>query len=419
MVRSLASSAALAARIAPWDSLALQAGFAVRSWAGYRRWPSLPEGPAPSQLPPVSIIVPARDESDNLLRLLPSLLCLEPAPTEVLVVDDRSIDDTAAVAAGFGARVLQATEPPAGWSGKNWACQLGRREARGEWLLFTDADTWHAPASMGAALRAALVEEADLLSVLTGQDCRGLWEKLVLPFAYGQYFAAAQPEWANNDRAPTALANGQYLLVRAAAYDRVGGHAAVRGSLGEDVDLARHLRRAGGRVRVLRAERLVRVRMYRSLAGIQSGFRKYMAGYLRAYWPHGILVAASTAYAGLPLISLVQALLGRGPATPASAALAYAIGVAAYLPWLRWFGVQPAYALLQPLAYAAFQAIALEAGLRSLFGIRVTWKGRRYRASSRGQGRARREARPKAMDRRRLRDCPIAHPWAFLVRPRN
>ena len=358
--------------------LALQAGFALRSWDGYRRWPRLASSQLPDPLPSVSIIIPARDEADNLLRLLPSLLCLEPAPTEILVVDDRSADDTAEIAAGYGVRVVESTEPPPGWSGKNWACQLGRREARGEWLLFTDADTWHAPESLSATVRAALAERADLFSVLTGQDCRGLWEKLVLPFAYGHYFAAAQPEWANDDQARSALANGQYLLVRADAYDRIGGHAAVRSSLGEDVEFARRLRRAGGRVRVYRGEHLVRVRMYRSLGAIQTGFRKYMVGYLRAYPPHGALVAGSTALAGLPLIRGVQAV--RGDGTIASAVAAAAIGVAGYLPWLRWFGVHPAYAALQPLAYAVFQAIALEAGLRSLLGVPVTWKRRRYRA---------------------------------------
>ena len=358
-------------------SLLVQAGLALRSYRAYARWPRLATA-SPTVMPTVSVIVPARDECDNLMRLLPSLLCLDPAPAEILVVDDHSTDDTARVAAGFGIRVLRATDPPAGWSGKNWACRQGRAAAQGEWLLFTDADTWHAPDSLAAAVAAARADGADLLSILTGQECRSPWERLILPFAYSHYFAAGGPEGANDDRSPSALANGQYLLVRAAAYDRVDGHAAVRASLGEDVDFARLLRRAGGRVRIYRAEQLVRVRMYRSLAGIQTGFRKYTAGYLRAYPPHGALIAISTAFAGLPMIRLAQATRGKAPAWSAWAA--YAVGVAGYLPWVRWFGVSPIYALLQPLAYAAFQAIALDAALRSVLGIRVNWKGRRYRA---------------------------------------
>jgi chlorobactene glucosyltransferase len=364
-------------RVLPLVLLALQAFFALRSWSNYRRWPRLPVPPA-AAMPAVSVIVPARNEAENLMRLLPSLLCLDPQPIEILVADDRSSDGTAQVAAGFGARVLQSTEPPDGWSGKNWACRLGREHAGGAWLLFTDADTWHAPESLGAAMAAALSERADLLSILTGQECRTFWERLILPFAYSHYFAASGPAWANDDGAPSAIANGQYLLVRADAYDRLGGHAAVRGSLGEDVDFARLMRRAGGRVRLFRGEGLIKVRMYRSFAGIRTGFRKYSAGYLRAYPPHGILVALSTALAGLPLIRTVEALRGR--VSPLVAALACVVGIVGYLPWLRWFGVSPIYALLQPVAYTVFQAIALDAGLRSLLGVRVTWKGRRYRA---------------------------------------
>jgi chlorobactene glucosyltransferase len=361
-----------------WLPVLLQAYLAYRSWAAYRRWPRLPRPRAPLAIRPVSVIVPARDEAENLMRLLPSLLCLDPTPLEIIVVDDRSTDATARIAAGFGARVISATEPSPGWSGKNWACRAGRAEARGEWLLFTDSDTWHAPESLGSAMVAADATGADLLSLFAGQECRSPWEWLILPFAHQHYLAAAAPEWANDDDAPTALANGQYLLVRRETYDRVGGHAVVKDSLGEDVDFARAVRRAGGRVRVYRAESLVRVRMYRSFGAVQTGFRKYTATYLRAYPPHGALIAASTMLAGLPLSRLIGA--ARGRASRRSAAVAYAIGVAGFVPWVRWFGVPSGVALLQPLAYAVFQAIAIDATVRSLLGVRVRWKGRWYLA---------------------------------------
>lgn len=353
--------------------LMLQAVLAARSASAYARWPRLDRAGLAEPFPSVSILIPARDEAENLMRLLPSLLCLEPAPTETLVIDDRSGDTTAEVAAGFGMRVIRSTEPPEGWSGKNWALWLGQHAAVGDWLLFTDADTWHAPESLGAAMTTALRERADLLSVLTGQECRTLWERLILPFAYSHYFAAICPEWANDDCSPSAFANGQYLLFRREVYRCLGGHAAVRASLGEDVELARLARRSGARVRVYRAEHLVRVRMYRSFGAIQTGFRKFTAGYLRAYPPHGVIIAASTALAGLPLIWAL-----RGNVSRRWVAIAYVVGVAGYWPWVRWFGVGRLYTLLQPLAYAAFQLVAIDAGLRSALRIRVTWKGRRY-----------------------------------------
>ena len=387
-------------RLVPWLLLLLQAALAFRSWRHYRRWPRVGEAltrcplsrarergaageglTSPSEVrastsATVSIVVPARDEAENLERLLPSLICLEPPPTEVLVVDDRSTDGTGDVAAGFGMRVLLATEPPAGWSGKNWACRLGAESTSGDWLLFTDADTWHAPASLSAALAAASRDEADLVSLFPAQECRTVWERLILPFAFGQFFAAIGARWANDDGAPSAIANGQYLLIRRELYERIGGHGAVRASLGEDVELARLARAAGGRVRVYRGEPLVRVRMYRTLGGIQTGFRKYMRGYLTAYPPHGALIGLATAVAGLPLIRLVEAVVGGRSWCLAGAS--YLVGVVGFLPWVRWFGVHPLWAILQPCAYAAFQLVALDAGLRSLLGLRVTWKGRQY-----------------------------------------
>lgn len=368
----------------PWLLLAAQAALAVRSWQHYRRWPRLSLPPCPGASAdaaplPVAVVVPARDEQENLLRLLPSLLCLEPPPAEIVVVDDRSADDTARVAAGFGIRVLPAGEPPPGWSGKTWACRRGAEATRAGWLLFADADSWQAPGSLQAAYERAGAEGADVLSVFPRQECRGPWERLLLPFAFSHYLAAIGPAWANDDAATSALANGQYLLIHRAFYERIGGHAAVRASLGEDVALARLARRAGGRVRIYRADDLVRVRMYRSLGGIQTGFRKFMAGYLLAHPLHGVIIVASTALAGLPLFRLVEAARGRG--TWLLAVLSYLVGIAGLAPWLGWFGIGRWQALLQPVSYALFQAVALDAAIRRLLGIGVTWKGRRYRAS--------------------------------------
>jgi hypothetical protein len=185
------------------------------------------------------------------------------------------------------------------------------------------------------------------------------------------------------------LANGQYILIRAAAYDAAGGHLAVRGSLTEDVALAARLRATGARLRVLRAGGWVRVRMYAGLATIWAGFRKNSFGFLRAHPRHGALVAAATLLAGLPPGLALAAVRGSacqqdaaGPSSAhalgVAAALSYAVAVAAYLPWLRWFGVPARYALLQPVAYTVFQGIAFDSAARTLLGLPVGWKGRRY-----------------------------------------
>jgi chlorobactene glucosyltransferase len=374
-------------RLLPWALVVAQAALGVRAARNYACWPELRAVPGAAATVPVAVIVPARDEAANLARLLPSLRALRPPPRETVVVDDRSSDGTAALARAHGVHVVAGVEPPPGWTGKCWACQQGRAATEAPWLLFTDADTVHAPASLGAALAACAAAGADAITLLTDQECRTFWERLLLPFAYAGYFAAATAPWANRDpldsgesgRGSTraALANGQYLLVRAAAYDAAGGHAAVRGSLTEDVALAARLRASGARLRVLRAGGLVRVRMYTGLPGIWAGFRKNSFGFLRAHPAHGVVVAAATALAGLPLGLAVTAWRARVPW--ALAVGSYGLGAAAYALWLRWFGVPARYALLQPLAYLVFQAIALDSAARTLLGLPVSWKGRRYR----------------------------------------
>ena len=130
-------------------------------------------------------------------------------------------------------------------------------------------------------------------------------------------------------------------------------------------------------MRLYRADQLVRVRMYRDLGGLRTGFRKFMVGYLVAHPLHGLVIVASTALAGLPLIRLIE--WARGRCSWQLAATSWLVGVSALLPWSRWFGAGRWTALLQPVAYGGFQLVALDAALRWLLGGRVTWKGRDYR----------------------------------------
>jgi cellulose synthase/poly-beta-1,6-N-acetylglucosamine synthase-like glycosyltransferase len=373
-----------------WVSgLALPIALGVSGYLAARNYRKLPVvGPEYARgdqqdLPGVSIIVPARNEAQNLPRLLRSLTALRYPDYEVLVVDDASTDETAEIALSFaklGVRVVQSDGPPPGWTGKNHACWLGVEQAQKPWLLFTDADTTHTPASLQAAIAFAVEQQAAALSLFTRQECQGFWERLLLPFAYQQYFLGVRPRRVNAPGGP-ALANGQYFLIRRDAYQAAGGHAASAASIIDDVALAGRLKASGVVPLACRGEALVSVRMYTSLEAIAEGFTKNSYSFLREQRATGALVALSTASAAGVLPTLLGTLIGkraRGRRLLALAAYgAQAVGI---LFWVRLFGVPLRYALLAPLGAMVFMGIALRSTLRTVSGRAVAWKGRSYRA---------------------------------------
>lgn len=286
----------------PFALAALLALCGTLSLVHYRALPALnvSDAACAGALPTVSIIVPARDEEANLPILLPSLLALDYPTFEIVLVDDASTDATRAIAETFARnqpvrlRVLHGSGPQPGWTGKNFACALGAQAAASEWLLFTDADTEHAPGSLRQAISTALARGAGAVSLFPGQRCVTFWERLLLPFAFQQYFTGVRPRALGSATGP-ALANGQYFLVSRAAYMASGGHAAVASSIIDDVALAGALKRAGSPPLLFRAESLVHVRMYRSLSALFEGFSKNALQFLNEQRAAAIFVVLGTA----------------------------------------------------------------------------------------------------------------------------
>jgi cellulose synthase/poly-beta-1,6-N-acetylglucosamine synthase-like glycosyltransferase len=336
-----------------------------------------------SERPMVSVIVPARNEEVCLRACLESLVAQTGVGFEIIVVDDESSDRTREIAQSFPrVRVVDPGVLPEGWSGKNNALVAGAAQARGEWLLFTDADTVHCIGSLARAVAEAQRQKADLLSYSPEQEVHGFWEKAVMPVIFAELASRYRPSEVSDPRSSAAAANGQYILVSREAYDAVGGHAAAAASLLEDVALARAVKASGRRIFFRYCGDAVRTRMYRSFAQLREGWTKNLA----------LLFPSPVQLAGLRLtefalivgggtIVVATGLHGKRPAAVAAAILT----VAMYILFLkrirkaRFSWDANVFALAgSPL----FSYLLLRSRMAHRKGT-VSWKGRRY-AENRG-----------------------------------
>ena len=355
--------------------------------------PQLADFPAsaPHDAPLVTVVIPARNEAANIVPCLRSVLATTYPALEVVVVDDHSEDGTGGLArevAAGDARVRVVDNPllPAGWFGKQWACATGAAAARGALLCFTDADTRHAPELLARAVNALRAREAAMVSVGGRQELVGFWERAVQP----QVFALLLARYGSAERVNRSprvydkIANGQFILTTRAAYDAVGGHAAVRDKVAEDLMLAQRYFAAGKRVVLVEGLDQLATRMYQSLGDIVRGWMKNIyAGSIHALPPvraaralHPLLLLAAPAFLLLPPAVLLLAALGVGDrASHLAAAIAAGLTLAWWALVYAVIGLSPLYALAYPLGSAVLLYIMVAAIAR---GPRVAWKGREY-----------------------------------------
>ncbi|GAC1407416.1 MAG: glycosyltransferase family 2 protein [Candidatus Velthaea sp.] len=374
-------------------------GYALRAATFGRSWLRVPVVRHMPDAPLISIVVPARNEERSIERCVRSLLVQTAPHVEVIVVDDRSSDTTPEILerlARENARLLvvRGAPLPQGWVGKPWALHQGSQVARGRWLLFTDADSEHAPFSVTSVLAFARSTASDAVTISTHQELGSLAERIVLPSILGLIFFASGTFATLNDpaRPERALANGQYIFIARRAYDALGGHESVRDRIVEDVELARRIKRDGRfRLTIAGGEELARVRMYHSLREIWDGFTKNVYFGAEGRADRLILgLAFMSAISLLPPVLAINALAKRRP-FEAAEALAASAATMASAAWaidavrldrrLGWF---------QPLGTAVMAAITINSTARILSGRGVEWRGRRYEGGSGGAATTRR-----------------------------
>ncbi len=378
---------------------------AVALWLNLRAFPTVrrraeEEGPAPGEeLPRISVLVPARNE---VLRIGPcarSLLQQRYPDFEVIILDDNSTDGTADLLYSMGwadaakdptacFRVMRGQPLPAGWSGKSWACHQLAEAATGEYILFLDADTAHDPQMLISSMTFAREQRADLLSAWPFPETGSWSERLVLPLIHMALAGYPQAlwRWLMDDRrdlleklSPATrrhfgAANGQFLMFRKTVYWQIGGHAASRSHMVEDVALGRATASAALRLVNADGRLLSSVRMYHRFSEVWEGFTKNMRaafeGSLLAFLITGVMTFCTL------VLPFILVWFSRGPALGLALAQIAVIYLMRMGLTLR-FGTTWVSCWLHPFGQLLMTAIGLNSWRLSA-GRGVTWKGRRY-----------------------------------------
>jgi chlorobactene glucosyltransferase len=344
-----------------------------------------------AEFPLISVIIPARNERRNIERCISAIFEQTYPNYEIIVVDDRSSDDTHKILSELKNQDLRlhsihGVELPAGWAGKPHALVQGAAAARGEWLCFMDADTFAKPSLLWSTYSMAMKQNADMFSILTDQELGSFWERTILPLVFLGLSFGFPAQRVNDPSSPDAIANGQFILIKRSTYDNVGGHGSVKDRVDEDKAIAILVKRAGHRLIIADGRKVASTRMYTSLPEIWEGWTKNIyLGLQDRLW-----LLLFGAFLGLVVsillpIWLVGSLLWLTLSAGVTAAIM--AGEASilwlYLIYKRFqacqvFFIPSGYAFTFPLGALIFTAMMAASAFNVISGRGVLWKGRRY-----------------------------------------
>jgi hopene-associated glycosyltransferase HpnB len=366
---------------------------ALLVWCGLilfhgRYWqagPILPPAPAGLTLPPVDIVVPARDEAPSIAAAIGSLTRQALPAVRVILVDDGSTDGTAALAAAAAAgaphplTIVPGAPKPPGWSGKLWAVSQGLAATTADLVLLTDADITHEPDHLARLVAKAEAEDLDLVSEMVLLHCESLAERALVP-AFVYFFQLLYPfAQVADPRRRMAGAAGGTVLIRRRALVRIGGIAAVRGALIDDVALGRAVKHSGGRIWLGHTTRARSIRLYPEFrdiwamiartAYVQLGFSPVKLA--------GTVLGMLLVWLLPPFAAIAGPVLGGGLERWFGLA-AWALMAGSFLPSLRRYRLSPLWSLFLPLIALFYMAATVGSALNHMRGRSVMWKNRVY-----------------------------------------
>ncbi|SEB17960.1 Glycosyltransferase, catalytic subunit of cellulose synthase and poly-beta-1,6-N-acetylglucosamine synthase [Paenibacillus sp. 276b] len=335
----------------------------------------------------VSVLIPARNEKLHIQGCLESVLASDTSGfrMEVLVLDDRSEDETAAIVQSIAdhdprVRLLHGVELPVGWMGKSHACHRLVQEAKGEWFMFVDADVRLEPAAIRQTIAAGCEQGGGLVTGFPYQVTKTWMEKLVVPMMVFTIISHLPIFMIRRSSNPMFVAaTGAFLLIHRSSYKASGGHAAIQADLVDDMSLAKAVKRAGHPVMLADVHDVTKTRMYQNGAEVWNGYKKNMyegmgrkdvllLGTMLMYTlmyivpPLGLIIGLLSGNA----ISIIYGLVG----TVLGMAVKRVSDHAGGQPW--WL------AFLQPISMACVIAIGIASWQAGRSGKGYVWKGRRY-----------------------------------------
>jgi chlorobactene glucosyltransferase len=346
-----------------------------------------------SNLPKISIIVPARNEENNIIHCLQHLLAQTYPNFEIIVVNDRSSDKTHEILAGFQKKmpeifkIVTIESLPSGWTGKNNGMFQGAKAASGPWLLFTDADTLHKPYSVQTAVEKVLSNKIDFLTLAPEVLCKTFWESTVQPLVIGSLALWFRSEKVNNPDGEVTLANGQFILVKKEAYDKIGGNESVKNEVIEDVELAKKVKAAGYVVKFFNGTLLYSTRMYNSLKEILTGWTRIFT-YLfeKNIFSIVMKILSLILFSLVPFALLILQLLYLSFASQYFDKNIFILSciVSGYISLIRFMGnkmlqCNPWYGFLHALGCCVTIWILLKCLVRIIFNRPSVWRGDYYK----------------------------------------
>ena len=338
------------------------------------------------QDPFISVLVPARNEERGIRECIDSLCNQVYSSYEVLVLDDGSTDSTPDILKELQEQysdkltIIYGTSLPNEWVGKSHACHQLSLKAKGEYLLFTDADTIHSPYSLLSLIRTSRHYQADLLTAVPNQKLASLWEHLMVPFMHVLYHGYLPNSliYSNHDSRFSA-ANGQVMLFRYDAYQEIDGHKSVKSSLVEDIDIAKKIKQNKYKVVLANAVDIVSCTMYSGFNEVFMGFSKNFYSGLSENFSilFFFIFHVFTAYV-LPPVIFIYALISGNAELMQWGLLLTILGMFIRLSSTIQFSLPLFHVFLQPLSALFAIVIAGNSFLWSLPNNGRIWKGRTY-----------------------------------------